>query len=448
MSWNKKNNAQNNILYDVPYFTEWATTTIIESTYIKGRIGWQGLRASEFTQIGPFLVTGTDFYNGKINWDNCYHVSLERFNQAPSIHLKNDDVLITKDGTIGKIAFVKCCPEKAILNSGIFVLRCKNNSYENGFLYFILSSQFFKNFLTNSLGGSTINHLYQRVFEKFCFPLPSIPEQQKIVQILFTVDTIIEKTEATIVKYKAIKQGMIHDLFTRGLDKDGKLRPRYEDTPDLYKYTELGWVPKEWDIKLLDSVTFRGSGHTPNKNYPSYWNGGVKWVSLSDTSKLDQIYIYETEKEISELGIANSSAVKHPAGTVILSRDAGIGKSAILAETMAVSQHFIAWRCLGSLNNLYLYYWLQYMKPVFENIAIGSTIKTIGLPFFKSLMIPLPTLTFQKIASDSLLAIDKLIMKYEVELVKYIRIKQALMSDIITGRVRLKLDEESTEVVS
>lgn len=99
---------------------DWKIKKLNDSTYLKGRIGWQGLKASEFIESGPYLVTGTDFREGKIDWSNCYHISEQRYNEAKYIQLKDRDVLITKDGTIGKVAFVENCPEKAVLNSGIF----------------------------------------------------------------------------------------------------------------------------------------------------------------------------------------------------------------------------------------------------------------------------------------------------------------------------------------
>ena len=157
-------------------------------------------------------------------------------------------------------------------------------------------------------------------------------------------------------------------------------------------------LPDGWRQVLLDSVARRGSGHTPSKDHPEYWNGGIKWVSLADSSRLDRGLLSETDKQISAAGLANSSAVVHPAGTVVLSRDAGVGKSAVLAESMAVSQHFIAWDCTGSseLHNWYLYFWLQSEQPEFERIAVGSTIKTIGLPYFKRLTLPLPPIEEQQ----------------------------------------------------
>lgn len=152
-----------------------------------------------------------------------------------------------------------------------------------------------------------------------------------------------------------------------------------------------------WPLVLLDSIAKRGSGHTPSQKHPEYWNGGIKWVSLADSSALDRRFIFETAKNISPLGLRHSSAVLHPKGTVIVSRDAGVGKSAILGDEMAVSQHFIAWRCDEvHLSAHYLYQWLQWKKPEFERIATGSTVKTIGLGYFEKLRIPYPPIREQK----------------------------------------------------
>lgn len=277
---------------------------------------------------------------------------------------------------------------------------------------------------------SVIREIYQ-------FERAPIAEQRKIGQILDTLDTAIRATEALIDKLKAVKQGLLHDLLTRGIDANGQLRPPQSEAPQLYKASPLGWIPREWEVLRLDKVAARGSGHTPSKDVPSYWNGGMKWVSLADSHRLDQIYIHETDKEISALGIANSSAVLHPEGTVILSRDAGIGKSAILGCDMAVSQHFMAWRCEEKMSNIFLYYYLQREKPKFEAIAMGSTIKTIGLPFFKSYEVAVPPRREQDCAADMLMETDHNLAAYDAELEKLRQQKVGLMDDLLTGRVRV-----------
>lgn len=195
-------------------------------------------------------------------------------------------------------------------------------------------------------------------------------------------------------------------------------------------------MPRGWRVDLLDNVSKRGSGHTPDQTHPEYWNGGIKWVSLADSSKLDNVYIKHTAKQISELGIRNSSAALHPAGTVVLSRDAGVGKSAILATEMAVSQHFIAWTCGPELHNLFLYYWLQFMKPEFERQAVGSTIKTIGLPYFKKLEVVLPPLAEQRKIAAILGTWDAAIDRAERLVAALKARKKALMQRLLTGEMR------------
>ena len=204
-----------------------------------------------------------------------------------------------------------------------------------------------------------------------------------------------------------------------------------------YKKTEVGVIPEEWKTPTLDSVAKRGSGHTPDKKHPEYWDGDIKWVSLKDSDALDRVYIDETAATITHAGIANSSAVVHPAGTVVLSRDAGVGKSAIMKSAMAVSQHFMAWQCGPCLDNHFLYYWLQGEKSEFERIAIGNTIKTIGLPYFRALNIPLPPLPEQRAIAGALGDVDALIGALDQLIAKKRDLKKAAMQQLLTGKKRL-----------
>ncbi|EFM3814155.1 restriction endonuclease subunit S [Escherichia coli] len=201
-------------------------------------------------------------------------------------------------------------------------------------------------------------------------------------------------------------------------------------------------LPVGWSYNLLDNIAERCSGHTPSKSFPEYWNGGIKWISLADSCRLDKGYVYETDKEISLEGIKNSSAEVHPAETVVLSRDAGVGKSGVMATPMAVSQHFIAWKCDNKekLHSWYLYNWLQLNKEEFERQAVGSTIKTIGLPYFKKLRIAVPPFDEQKKIAQILSTWDKAISVTEKLLTNSQQQKKALMQQLLTGQKRL-LDE-------
>lgn len=225
---------------------------------------------------------------------------------------------------------------------------------------------------------------------------------------------------------------------------------------DGYKMTELGELPVEWEVGYLENIAQRLSGHTPDKKICKYWNGDIPWISLKDTKRLDKRYISETTDYTTEEGIKNSSAVMLPRGTVVLSRDATVGKVGITDKKMATSQHFINYVCGEKLNNLYLYYDFYNRKPLFERIGVGSTIKTIGLPFFKSLNIVLPSVKEQQKIADILSTVDDKIENTENILGKTKELKKGLMQRLLTkgiGHDRFKNTDigeipEKWEVIS
>lgn len=190
--------------------------TLVDCFSLRARIGWQGLRSDEFKTEGAYLVTGWDFLNGRINWDDCYHVSIDRFERDKGIQLRENDLLVTKDGTVGKTAFVVDCPKQATLNSHIFLIRSKDGSVEPAYLYYVLNSYIFADFMKNILTGTTIKGLTQGNFYKFTFDAPDVPTQRKIVKILEATDAVIGQTRDAIKKYKAVKKGLLQDLFHEG----------------------------------------------------------------------------------------------------------------------------------------------------------------------------------------------------------------------------------------
>ena len=194
----------------------WIEKTLGTDATLKARIGWQGLTTAEYQKTGSYyLITGTDFKDGFIDWDNCNYVSYERYNQDKNIQILNHDVLVTKDGTIGKVALIKSLHKPATLNSGVFVIRPKNNSFYPDFFYYLLLSKVFKTFLSQLSAGSTINHLYQKDFVHFKFFVPSsIEEQMKISNLLSDMDSEIEQLGLQLSKYRMIKKGMMQDLLT------------------------------------------------------------------------------------------------------------------------------------------------------------------------------------------------------------------------------------------
>jgi type I restriction enzyme S subunit len=194
----------------------WMEKELRNTAILKARIGWQGLTTAEYLNSGDiYLVTGTDFKGGGIDWSNCHFIDESRYNQDKNIQLKTDDVLVTKDGTIGKIALVKSLNKPATLNSGVFVIRPIDNAFSPPFCYYLLSSKVFIEFLNQLSAGSTINHLYQKDFMTFKYRAPpSIEEQQSIASVLSDMDSEIAALEQKRAKTLNLKQGMMQELLT------------------------------------------------------------------------------------------------------------------------------------------------------------------------------------------------------------------------------------------
>ncbi len=286
--------------------------------------------------------------------------------------------------------------EKCYLNSFCALFRFDDEKSPNlVFLGYLLRSALARDHLSRGAQGVTRYNISKETFRRLPLQLPSSSEQQKIADCLGSLDDLITTENRKLEALRQHKQGLMQQLFPQPGEAVPRLR--FLDFQNA----------EAWKKEKLHDLAKQGTGHTPNKAIAEYYNGGIKWVSLADSKRLDNGLIFETEIEISKEGINNSSAVLHPSGSVILSRDAGVGKSAIISCSMAVSQHFVVWTCDPNvLSNWFLYYQLQLLKPFLEGIATGSTIKTIGLPLFNAMQVTVPGLAEQHRIADCLSTLD------------------------------------------
>ncbi len=194
---------------------EWEVVNMAKHASLKARIGWQALTTAEYLTSGAYyLVTGTDFLNGQVDWSSCHFVDQWRYSQDRNIQLRNGDVLLTKDGTIGKVGYVKNLNGPATLNSGVYVIRPLNESFSPLFFFYVLTSKIFDDFLSRITAGSTINHLYQKDFVTFEFLAPELIEQTAIATVLSDMDAELAALEQRRDKSYIIKQGMMQELLT------------------------------------------------------------------------------------------------------------------------------------------------------------------------------------------------------------------------------------------
>ncbi len=391
--------------------------------------GLSGKSKDDFGIGKPYIPYMNVFSKGKINPDFLDYVSINPTEFQNKV--RYGDILFTVSSEtvdeVGMSSVLLQDFDELYLNSFCFGFRLNDFSslLPEYATYLFRGDEVRKVITVLSQGSTRFNLSKNTLVKKLYVKLPPLPEQQKIATILSTVDEKIEVIDAQITQTRELKKGLMQKLLTCGIGHT------------KFKDSVLGEIPESWEVDLLDNVSKRVSGHTPSKSFGSYYNGGIKWISLADSSSLDKGLIFETKFNISEEGVKNSSAVVHPKGTVLMSRDAGVGKSAVMGEEMAVSQHFIAWICEAKLNNWYLYYLLQFKKEYFERIAVGSTIKTIGLPIFKKLQILVPPVSEQNQIATILNTMDDKLDTLQAKKETYQQLKKGLMQQLLTGKVRV-----------
>lgn len=417
----------------------WRLKRIKHTTYVKGRIGWKGLRSDEFTDEGPYLVTGTDFVQGRVNWDSCYHVSEQRYEEDPYIQLREGDLLITKDGTIGKVAVVEDLPGKASLNSGIFVTRSITNDYITEYLYWVLNSGVFAAFIDYNKAGSTISHLYQNVFVEFVFPVPSVREQRAIAAFLDRetrrIDALIAKKQRQIELLQEKRAALISHAVTKGLDPDAPM-----------KDSGIEWlreIPAHWSVVRIGYFARVLNGSTPSRSRPDYWTDGtIPWLS---SGKVNDDVITEPSEWITEAALHESSLEVVPSGSAVIGlvgQGRTRGMAAFMGIDAAINQNMAAIIPGPQLRGRFIQYMLEHMYSPIRESGRGANQAALNCEIVADLRLPLPPVSEQEGILACLDAQSKRISHISTRIEDHIATLQeyrtALISAAVTGKIDVR----------
>ncbi len=193
----------------------WEQRKLSKVATMHARIGWQNLRTSEFLDTGDYLlITGTDFVDGRINYSSCHYVKKERYDQDRNIQVTNGCILITKDGILGKVAYVQGLPKPATLNAGVFNIELVEEALtDRRYLFQYLKAPFLMNYVGQNATGGTIKHLNQNILVNFPVVAPEKNEQERIGSFLGSVDRLITLHQRKLEKLQNIKKSCLEKMF-------------------------------------------------------------------------------------------------------------------------------------------------------------------------------------------------------------------------------------------
>ncbi|MFY9119317.1 MAG: restriction endonuclease subunit S [Syntrophomonadaceae bacterium] len=275
-------------------------------------------------------------------------------------------------------------------------------------------------------------------FSKIKITIPPFEQQTKIANILSTCDAVIEKTQAAIAKYKLIKQGMLYDLFTRGIDiQTGKLSPRYQDAPELYKESKLGWIPKEWEVESISSIGEIITGSTPPTARSEFYGNNFLFVSPADIQ--DNVYINETGKKLTQSGF--DVCRKLPKNTIcVVCIGSTIGKMALLDKEGCTNQQINSVICFDSnLSTYFFYAMLFYNEQQFRREIGLQAVPIVNKSHFSEFLVPVVQKAEALKIAECLMSIDTKLQSEQSYLEKMQQIKKGLMEDLLSGKKRVKV---------
>jgi len=349
----------------------------------------------------------------------------------PSInHIDDGDLIFSWSATL-KVLIWK--HGSCVLNQHLFRVDEKEG-FDKQYIYYILD--YHMDSLAGSSHGSTMKHIKRGELQKYRVPIPSPNKQKKIAIILQTIDRAIAHTEALIEKYHQIKAGLMHDLFTRGIGADGKLRPTREEAPELYQESAIGWIPKDWNWEIVADLCSQVVD-CPHST-PTYRDLGIPCIRTADMEVgellLEQAYCVD-EKDYK----IRTQRLVPKEGDIIYSREGerlGIA-SPVGVEKVCLGQRVMLLRPDSNTDPSFLLWSMNHID-FYRRVVRGlgaTTSPHVNVGDIKAIPISVPTYSEQVLIGEKINAVQGVLNREKSFRSKLQQKKNGLMHDLLTGKV-------------
>jgi len=420
-----------------------------------GKIGWHydvqlGKKLNEEEIEGDHLAPY--LRNQDVQWWDINTEDLAEMDFYPDERTKYElqpgDILVCEGGEAGRCAVWEEDME-CFFQMALHRVRPRSNDYDPRFFCYFMEFAKKAGILSAGANRSTIEHLTGEKLKQQPIPIPPSSTQTKIADYLDASRNKINRLCTMYSQLLSRAQELIDSVTWRAVTKG------IDDAETIESGSSwMGDVPDHWDVVKTRYVAELHSGHTPSRSNDEYWQDtNIAWVTTSDIKPFREgrkQYLYETENEISELGMKNSGAHLLPEGTVFLSRTASVGFSGIMGRPMATSQDFANWICGDEILPEYLLYVFRSMDQEFDRVMQGSTHKTIYMPEIKAFETPLPPLAEQQEIVNHIDTETKrlwqLIDRIEENIDLLQEKRQALIAAAVTGQIDMPENQDETKL--
>ncbi len=371
----------------------------------------------KYLESGIPFITSKNLKNGKLDFTTCNFISEEdhrKFSERSNV--QNGDIIFGMIGTLGSPVIVDTDFEFSIKN--VALIKFNNTQLFNQYMKYLLDSTLVQREFERISDGGVQKFISLSTIRSLQIPIPPLKEQQKIAEILSSVDAAIEKTEQVIAKTEEIKKGLMQQLLTKGIGHTE------------FKQTELGEIPVEWEIKNLVEVAVLTMGQSPSSEDCNEDGQGLVFFQgcseFGDKYPIPKKYCTNPRKRASKGDILIS--VRAPVGDLNIAHiECAIGRGLAVIDPINIDRD-------------YLFYYFKLYKDQWQRIQQGSTFSAINKNDLESVLVPCPPKDEQMLIVSKLLTLDKK-LEIETEQLDSLQIlKKGLMQQLLTGQVRVKVD--------
>jgi type I restriction enzyme S subunit len=400
------------------------------------------------------LIRSQNVFDRRFDCAGLAFISDEQAQGLQNVIVQPDDLLlnITGDG----ITFARSCvvPEDvlpACVNQHVSIIRVDTSLADPGYVLAFLTHPGVKDYIESFNAGGSRRAITKGHIESFRLPLPPLSEQRKIAAVLGTLDDKIELNRKMNATLEAMARALFNSWFVDFDPVHAKAEGRSTGLPehitalfsDSFEDSELGEIPTDWTVTTIGEVARVVGGSTPSTKEPTFWeNGKHCWATPKDLSNLATPALLDTERKLTDAGLAQISSGLLPVGTLLLSSRAPIGYLAIAQVPVAVNQGFIAMLPGNGISNIFLLYWAESAHEVIISRANGSTFLEISKSNFRPIPLVLPPASLMNEFEHLARALYSRMVLNTHEVRELSMVRDALLPKLTSGELRIEVSKQ------
>ena len=376
------------------------------------------LHASDYSADGTPVVMPTNIRDLRISTDGIARVADEHVERLARHRLRAGDIVYSRRGDVEKCALVTDDQADWLCGTGCLLVRVQGPTVDARCLAYLLSLSSTRAWISQHAVGATMPNLNTGILREVPVVLPLIDEQRGIAATLGALDDKIESNRRAISLIQQLSRASYvawHDVIT------GLRRTTFGEFANVF------------------------GGATPKTAEPSYWNGGIAWVTPTDITALGAPYLFRTARTISQGGLGSTSATLHPPGTIFMTSRATIGAFAVAQLPAATNQGFIAVRPRMPEHRWFLFEEMRSRVPEMLDRANGSTFMELSRGNFKLMPLDVPSDGALRDLNAQLAPLHARAAQLGQENARLADVRDALLPELLSGRIRVPEAREAVE---